>query len=284
MTYPSGLPVDPLDNPCNWNTLSPGETVAIPLYVREPGNPDKIIINTPETLTLRVRFKCENSADTICDPEDRLVIWEEGVDMGAEDTDKSSRILNWVIESGDKTFTPGIAWKAEDSYRFPTDNFEITINRLLFDFEKNVSDVFYFKSSENTSYVNLLTSEITNLMNAYDDGVSLSDLIDFFGSIGIAERFLHQSISIPSDDNYSGSERAGFYGPKLILEFIDGVYRTQDGSNINSMEYQLVSDVPIGNDTFVAAGYALTRNGRYVLDTEALRAKKPSPPGLVFSN
>ncbi len=62
---------DPKDNPCNWNKLKVGESVAIPLYYTDATGPHNIFNSQSQTFTLRVRTGCTDG-NIICSPRPNL--------------------------------------------------------------------------------------------------------------------------------------------------------------------------------------------------------------------
>lgn len=280
---PSGKKVDPLDDPCNWNTLALGETVEIPLYVRNPENPDEIIIHRPENLKLRVRFRCENGVE-ICDAEDRLVIDEEGIDVNDLASDASKRVMNWVISSGN-VFTPDVRWPAGDDPR-PLDNNEITVNRLRFSgFGAGTLFNFSYDVGDSYSLVNLLNVFLKDISVAFRDSNPYENTLgDMYSALGANLAFL------PSAPNYSvsinGLVEDGFFGPSIIMQFIDDVYVSQSGKPLSVMEYQIVTDVPLANNKFIIDGDSVVESSqsKYVLTEKRKRGPKADAPGLVFGN
>ena len=305
--YPSGESIDPLDHPCNWNTLQLGASVKIPLYVRVPGDDgDKIVINKPDTLTLRIRFKCKQTNKKICDPKDRFVIWEDGIETDSSKHDSSSRIIQWVIESGPNTFTPNVQWPSPEEDKEdvrPKDNYEITVNRLRL--EDPLVTAFKFDPESTISSVRLLGHLVADMHSAFTETPDVSELSSYFSSYidsgtapgterGVASGFLSSVGQWVYNSRYVGKESEEFYGPVFFFQFIDNMYTAENkmydnvSSNVRlyTLEYQIVSNVPLSNYKYVVHGNANTPDGKHALsDWDKTIPWSPFlGPGVVFSN
>jgi len=295
-----GEPVDPLDDPCNWNKLALGQNTTFPLYINPPDDPTQLKVYHPRTLKLRVRMRCAGGIRDLCVPEDRLVISHEDVNPLEFEArfDLTPRVLDWVIQSAD-TFTPDVRGDFDDPDTKSgrnVDNIEITINKLRLD--DPILDFFRFNESNKTSIFNLLDTsdvKIAEIQEAFDKDSIYEPLADKYETN--QEGFIEGIINFEPTSNgnlaYVVEE-----GPDFILGFINayfegcsevdvGFHCTRGKRNhIIDVEYQMISDVPLGNDKFVSTGRFLTGEGEkgYSLQQQSRRGPKVHAPGLVFGN
>lgn len=152
--------IDPLDDPCNWGKLQPGDTVAIPLFVKYNKNKDGEISDdevyilgrnirnedifprkSPEQdvgaqlLSLRLRLSCLSLQGAFCKPEDRLVV---DLPIEADGTHSVNTVLKKMREV-----------ESSDPNDFiQTDNSKRIIDWAIVDFDPEGQGVRTFRPSE----------------------------------------------------------------------------------------------------------------------------------------
>ena len=275
--------VDPLDDPCNWNTLALGETVGIPLYYKYKDASGEIVTQqyTPETLKLRVRLACADG-EAYCPNEDRLVFEDtvddprlvsgedEDVDGDGEDRDgldDSERVFSWIVSDNvtGNVYSADNRWFSDQRPGREWYNSEFTVHRLSIDpaIDGLALEIPRFYFFGGVSYVNYLSLPLRYFADAFS-----SDVLDFD-----SDQLLSSFVYPESNELF------------LTLEFLNSPYHASDGSRVRYVEYQLLSDVPVGNTDFYAVGNATNVEGEYyVLNEAKIGGPEVSSPGLVFGN
>ena len=290
-----GQLIDPLDHPCSWNQLSLGQNVGIPLYVNTSESPDRYEVFIPESLTLRVRFKCNDFEDTYCLPEQRLFITHDEISelLKTEPNprqDITPRVLDWAIQ-GAQIILPDQRGDFSELSGRRIDSIEITIQRLYqFTFDPTKQMFKLFSSIPNLGYstINFMNNEASALLisDAFDRDATANPLSSFFESVETGLLTSPEPLSPSAGTAYGVTEDA----PVLNLGFLNAYFEgclpgTDNCKTITEIEYQLISDVPLGNHKFVITGISKNLNSTYAL----MKAEKSGPevttiPGTVFGS
>jgi hypothetical protein len=341
------MPVDPLDDPCQWDKIALGQTVAIPLFILDPEDQNKVHVFDPDTLVLRVRKPCITPGQEICKGEDR---WVSVLDNRGPQhdilsnvvTDYSDRILDIALVAN-KFMLPDIAYdRGVDGVVNPRSilsNREVTEKRLMhwggatFRLDPGFGQAnLPTLVNDRTSIVNLAGIGFSDLL-ATDNSkyIWLSDIKltsdkegpDDFG--GIFEIFDPNSVSFPFYKNAEsifdstnactklftsgcldetsrfGAKIVGdkspespedpFVPPYLVIKMINNMFEVTDGMGktqlLQNMEFQLVSNKPLGNTRNAIYGYAEYMGQEYRMKNHLGKQKNleiVKETGVVFSN
>jgi hypothetical protein len=305
---------DPLDHPCNWNRIEANQTVAIPLFIRDPEDPDNLIYPNVTTgdylLALRLRFPCTNNKRE-CEPRERPISETTPPDIETS----TDWITNLTEDDSKKMFTYSIVDKKtgtvyqpqsnvnSQSYRDNlNNNFEITLNRLRMEIAEDQlnsnlrtpSKVFLFDSFKNISNIDLtgINTDLPPERSGVTDNRS--------------KTILFKSLSTPSiDRSYSFFDiinttevenKPELYfvlrmeGYPIISEAIRAKYMDSEAAlRLKTFEYQLISNEPLGNNRFSIDG-AIKHPGfgwqtnSFSYNKKPPKGTVPSDPGTVFSN
>ena len=279
---------DPLDHPCSWNKLSLGQNVAIPLYINTSESETTYEVYKPESLTLRLRFKCEEFEDTYCPDEERLYITHEDLDLRADGlrlepnptVDATPRVLDWAVEGKELVLPDNRGDFTTESGRADT-NIELTIQRFIQE-NRDINNFFYL-SSERVLTVNLLSLDIVALLisDAFDSDAIEENFLDFYDADGL----LSLESGAPEDaDIFTVTEDAPILNLGFLNDYFEGCNRSEC-RQITEIEYQLISNVPMGNHKFVATGISENVNSTYALmKAEKSGPEVPTLPGTVFGS
>jgi hypothetical protein len=274
-TYPAAVGedavlVDPLDDPCNWNTLALGETVGIPLFFKYLDGEEVVTQQyTPSNLRLRIRLKCSDGS-SYCPNEEREVFYNPlGVDDEFDGYDDSERVFNWVIEdiASGEVFTPDVRWANSDEEGRSELNSELTVFRLSNLYGNDLDDFV------NSRFYSFGSSFFANFL-----GTPIRDIRDAFN--GVEWNLRDDLLTVA----YESSRELMLY-----IEFLNDNFYFDDfgdlGSKIRSIEYQILSDVPLGNTDYYAVGSAsFVGESDYALNQSRIKGPVPSSPGLVIGN
>lgn len=309
---------DPLDHPCNWNRIEANQTVAIPLFIRDPQDPTELIYPDVTTenylLALRLRFPCTNNKRE-CDPSERPISETDpaGIDTSLEwenqiefELDSSKKIFTYSIidQKTGTVYQPLSNVRADSARDNINNNFEITLNRLRIEIAESQlnssnlpgSKVFLFDRIKNISNIDLtgLSNDLPIRRSGTGDNRSKTLLFK-----SLSEPFIDQTYSffdiIPGPDTLAEENPELYFvlrmeGYPIISEAIQAKYMDSPAAlRLKTFEYQLISNKPLGNNRFSIDG-AIKHPGfgwqtnSFSYNKKPPKGTVPSDPGTVFSN
>jgi len=306
-TYKDGEPVDPLDHPCNWSTLSVGESVTLPFYRQDDDwtntVPPDYVVAAPENLLLRVRLKCADNS-YLCKNEDRLVLWDEGFikkdgylspALNDPKADFSKRILDLALMANGKVYVPNTESIRVIGDELPSGKHkhsqEITVQKMRNDSnDTNRDTVEYIERrfelySNNLTVLNLSLVRLQNLLGLDNMEQSVQMVLDN-DEINLPKLILgftkNRILACdPISNNCKFTEENPFTLPSERPNWAED---TSPIREVYELEYQVLSDVPLANHKFVIKGSISNGDDEYQLDVIEKKGPKTSAPAAVFSS
>lgn len=251
---------DPADHPCNWNKISVGEVVNIPLYVTGQcsANPDSVCNPSDlglDTIIVRLRTPCSNG-DEFCTPIERYDLDTANGDPEVEGDDT---VVDWQITGvpagGGSTYVMGPRRDLLDI--FPCNGSRCPWNSEIYESKLNLQ--------KNNVFENLIIAQSGSQTGLDTKTDEWGDIYDFLHNL--------------SPWNIGGSLRpSDIHKPILKLSVINSLQQSQS-TVIPYLEYQILTDAQNfaptdASQTIRAEGYS----GEF---KQILEVKQPQEGGIL---
>ncbi len=253
--YPEGSQItynDYKDHPCNWNKISVGETVTIPLYYTDQNGDAMPLMGPNSTLQLKIRTAC-TTGEALCVNSDRYDLDYINGDPTYSGNDP---IINWQILGDDLNSGQGYVLNPWISFS--------GINLIAL-------------SSTIISESKIDAARMAMTFKVLDQS---SKGIDLNGCIGKILDFIQDS-----DTSLSSCGNASFYWSthtitKPVFNFTI-IHSMEDtlGRTVPYLEYQLISNAPLATPTDVAQ--TVMAEGFSGSFKQVLQVQQPQASGLL---
>lgn len=243
-----------LEHPCNWNRISYGETVTIPLYYLDDAN---LAVNPADSsgiksLVLKMRTPCkdgklDNNSFECVNGRYELDVDLLNGDKKIIETDDTA--VNWQIIAED--------FNGRAVVLLPNDQREeVSIEQGSFIRKKDKnseiaeSKINKATASSTNKYAVLLDKGLCNFGNRGDSSLcSGKDTENFVGSLlNFLQEKKQSSAPVPRPSNAQDWDQIKKEKPVLKFTVIHPLTEKNTATNIPYLEYQLITDKPIASN------------------------------------